>query len=130
MSFKLVMAIQVILPFYIVITLSGVRQCGRAAVFRSRAIYLKPLAGLLLYCIHTSLRWCRCAFWGYAAKNLSSVASRNAPQLSVIAKHNSRCPAFSCDTKHAVFSTDHNYSPFIPSLQAITVLFIQYSLSI
>ena len=43
----------------IVITMSG-----RASVFRSRTIYLKPLAGLLSYCIHTSLRGCRCAFLG------------------------------------------------------------------
>ena len=41
----------------IVITMSG-----RASVFRSQTISLKPLAGLLSYCIHTSLRGCRCAF--------------------------------------------------------------------
>ena len=44
----------------IVITMSG-----RASVFRFRTISLKPLAGLLLNCIHTSLRGCRCAFWGF-----------------------------------------------------------------
>ena len=37
---------------------------GRASVFRFRTISLKPLAGLLSYCIHTSLRGCRCAFLG------------------------------------------------------------------
>ena len=35
---------------------------GRASVFRFRTISLKPLAGLLSYCIQTSLRGCRCAF--------------------------------------------------------------------
>ena len=42
--------------------------CGRASidafVFRFRTISWKAFAGLFLYCIHTSLRWCRCAFWG------------------------------------------------------------------
>ena len=37
--------------------------CGRASVFRFQTISLKPLAGLLSYCIQTSLRGCRCAFW-------------------------------------------------------------------
>ena len=47
----------------IVITMAGVRPCGRASVFRIRSISVKPFAGLLLYCIHTSLRRRRWAFW-------------------------------------------------------------------
>ena len=35
---------------------------GRASVFRFRTIYLKPLAWLPSYCIHTSLRGYGCAF--------------------------------------------------------------------
>ena len=34
----------------------AVRLCVCASVFRFRTISLKPLAGLLSYCIHTSLR--------------------------------------------------------------------------
>ena len=40
-------------------------SCVCASVFRYRTIYLNPLARLLSYCIHISLRGCRCAFWGY-----------------------------------------------------------------
>ena len=42
-----------------VITMPGraaMRSCGRASVFRSRTISLKPFARFLSYCIHTSLR--------------------------------------------------------------------------
>ena len=51
----------------------------------------------------------------------------------MIAMHNAHCPAFSCDTKNAVFFTGQNYSLFIPwgfITQSFMVLFIQYSLSL
>ena len=35
-----------------------------ASVFRFRTISRKPLAELFSYFIHTSLKGCRCAFWG------------------------------------------------------------------
>ena len=38
--------------------------CGRAFAFLFRMISRKPLAGSFSYCIHISLRGCRCAFWG------------------------------------------------------------------
>ena len=41
-----------------------ITMSGRASVLRFRTISRKPLAGLLSYCIHTSLRGCRFAFWG------------------------------------------------------------------
>ena len=39
--------------------------CGCAVVFRFRMISWKLLAGLFPYCTHTSLKGCRCAFWGF-----------------------------------------------------------------
>ena len=38
--------------------------CDRVSVFRFQTISWKLLAGLFSYCIHTSLRGCRCVFWG------------------------------------------------------------------
>ena len=52
----------------IVITMSGraaVWPCGRASLFRFRTISQKPLAGLLSYCMQTSLRGVDVPFEGY-----------------------------------------------------------------